>query len=87
MTPVVLALTCIVIGVDTVNNKEEIRRPARAIRVDMPCPECDDGLMRIDLENTTLLACYPPLYRHCCDKCGHSQTYPTTYPHIEYEVI
>lgn len=52
------------------------------LRVEWPCPDCEDGYMVAD---NMVLTSNPPQYPHACDKCGYmiySGIYKR-YPRIE----
>lgn len=60
----------------------EIRNKVTPVKVDMICSVCGQGWMR---PTSVVLTCYPPLYPHVCDKCGHGENYNKQYPYIEWE--
>lgn len=58
----------------------------KTIMVEQTCPECNNGLMKfdIDVEGTTkLLISDHPAYLHTCNNCGFTEIYNMKYPYIK----
>lgn len=63
----------------------EVVEKVRPLRVDMICPSCGNGRMR--LFGDTMLALYPPKFPHQCNVCGYVENYDRSYPYITWEDV
>ena len=67
---------------------EKVREKAFQAQVEMiyaVCPMCNEGLMTCDHEAPQEYS-YPPLYKHTCTVCGHSEKYRRDYPYPRYAI-
>jgi hypothetical protein len=62
-------------------DENEIEHPVEVVQIHRKCKECDTGKM---FPTGMILTVYPERYTHECKECGATDSYPVTYPRIEY---